>query len=515
MISLTKKYSVKHFSDIIGQEEAVSFLRNSLFKKLFYPLYLFSGIRGTGKTTSARLFALSMLCRGLEKFSTDSSYIVPCYQCTSCRLYLENKNEDIIELDAASNTGVEMIRSLINNAQVMSVFGGKKIYIIDEVHMLSKAAFNASLKIMEEPPENVHFILATTELDKVIDTIRSRSILLRFKTVSKSNVIDYIQKIAQNEEIIIAKEAVEAIAALSEGSVRDALNILNRLLFLKDNITLAHVVSEYGYSTQEIVSSLSEAILSQDRERFFLEKKKVIITQYSRTNLFVSFSSYIQQQLSVFFSSAHSGLLSSQEEERKKKLYSLLKILYQLEEIFLTTASPLGVLDILFFSFMESLQPRAMHSLSLGESNESFLNKNQDISVKEKSSLLKVKKHCAEDEGLFFSSLDKSLQTILSRGELKFLPDGKKVTVALPKKFSFYKDFLDSKKALILAAINKGKSSDMEVLSYDFTLEKTPSTEGEKEVKKENIKKKEIQSSISFLEEISSSLPGKIKNDVS
>ena len=170
---LTKKYRSKFLSEIIGQPFISQFLLNSLYKNFIYPLYLFSGMRGTGKTSTARIFSISMLCQKYEEKKIEN---LPCYQCQSCIAFLDNRHPDIIELDAASNNGVETIRSLIENVSIYPVFGKRKFYIIDEVHMLSKAAFNACLKIMEEPPEHVCFILATTEFQKVLETIRSRSI---------------------------------------------------------------------------------------------------------------------------------------------------------------------------------------------------------------------------------------------------------------------------------------------------------------------------------------------------
>ena len=250
--SLLQKYHINTLEEIVGQINNISFLKNSLFKNIFYPLYLFSGMRGSGKTTCARLFSLSLLCDRLLDFQKNPHQaILPCYNCYSCILYKKNQHPDIIELDAASHNGIDTIRSVIDNAYMLPVVCKKKIYIIDEVHMLSKAAFNACLKIMEEPPENVHFILATTEIHKVIDTIKSRSIILHFKPIPYSLLFDYLKKIINKENIIAEDKVINNIVELSEGSVRDALNILNRLAMIDEIITQEIVINEYGIIEKE------------------------------------------------------------------------------------------------------------------------------------------------------------------------------------------------------------------------------------------------------------------------
>ena len=169
------------FDTIIGQDLPVRLLKNSLYVGSIFPVYLLSGMRGSGKTTTARVFAAALNCVNRESFQQDpKQYSLPCGACDSCRAMAASRHPDFIEIDAASYTGVDNIRDVIESASFVPVLGKTKIYLIDEAHMLSKAACNALLKVLEEPPHSALFMLATTDADKIIDTVRSRSFRLFF-----------------------------------------------------------------------------------------------------------------------------------------------------------------------------------------------------------------------------------------------------------------------------------------------------------------------------------------------
>jgi len=164
-LNLARKWRPKTFDDIVGQEISVRMLKNGLYLKKFFPVYLFAGQRGCGKTSTARVFASAINCQNLENFQNNpTSNKLPCLECESCKSMLQANHPDFIEIDAASHTGVENVRQILESCTYKPIFGQKKIYLIDEAHMLSKAAFNAFLKVLEEPPSSALFILATTEI---------------------------------------------------------------------------------------------------------------------------------------------------------------------------------------------------------------------------------------------------------------------------------------------------------------------------------------------------------------
>ena len=168
-LNLARKWRSKNFDQIIGQDLTIRALKNSLFLNHLFPVYLFSGQRGCGKTTTARVFTAAINCQNLENFRKEPrEFKLPCLECQSCCLMASGKHPDFIEIDAASHTGVDNVRNIIEAAALLPVIGRKRIYLIDEAHMLSKAAFNAFLKILEEPPKSALFILATTDPGKIL-----------------------------------------------------------------------------------------------------------------------------------------------------------------------------------------------------------------------------------------------------------------------------------------------------------------------------------------------------------
>lgn len=174
-LNLARKWRPSTFESIVGQDLTVRLLKNSLFRQQFFPVYLLAGQRGCGKTTTGRVFAAAINCDRLHDFTQDpQKTIVPCGQCVSCDAMKRGIHPDFIEIDAASHTGVDNVRQIIEATSFLPQLGRKKIYLIDEAHMLSKAAFNAFLKILEEPPKTVLFMMATTDAHKIIDTVRSR-----------------------------------------------------------------------------------------------------------------------------------------------------------------------------------------------------------------------------------------------------------------------------------------------------------------------------------------------------
>lgn len=240
--ALYRSYRPNTFEEVAGQEYIIKTLKHALINKRTSHAYIFSGPRGIGKTTIARLFAKALNCKNLIEGE-------PCNECSSCESIINNETTDIIELDAASNNGVDEIRAILEKVNFLPSTLRFKVYIIDEVHMLSMSAFNALLKTLEEPPAHVVFILATTEPHKVPMTILSRCQRFDFKPLNNKEIINTLQRIAKSEDIEIENEALQAIAEVSEGGMRDAIGVLDQVSSYSD-----------GYITVEDVNSVTGRI---------------------------------------------------------------------------------------------------------------------------------------------------------------------------------------------------------------------------------------------------------------
>lgn len=264
-LNLTRKWRSKKFKEIVGQDLVVKILQNSLYKNTFFPVYLFSGQRGCGKTTTARVFAAAMNCSNLPEFQKNpKKQQIPCGTCDSCKAMMTMRHPDFVEIDAASYTGVDNIRNIIDTSSFLPILSQRKVYLVDEVHMLSKAAFNAFLKILEEPPPFVVFILATTEMQKLPDTVKSRCFQLIFNPVQTDVVINHLKTICNNESIDFEESALELIAQSTEGSLRDAINLLEQSRFASDKVSKAAVSAVLGYLDDTIVYDIASALLQRD-----------------------------------------------------------------------------------------------------------------------------------------------------------------------------------------------------------------------------------------------------------
>lgn len=254
-ISLYRKYRPKTFSDVVGQEVVVKILKNSILNNKISHAYMFSGPRGTGKTSIAKIFSKAVNCLN----TTDGDL---CNNCENC---LQNIDEeiDIIEIDAASNNGVDEIREIRNNVKLMPVHLKYKVYIIDEVHMLSTSAFNALLKTLEEPPKHVIFILATTEFNKIPATVISRCQKFDFKKITNKQIEDRLKYILEQEKKSLNGEVISLIAKLSDGGLRDAINMLDQVISLeKENVTVDDVYNLIGDISEKNIIILLENIVS-------------------------------------------------------------------------------------------------------------------------------------------------------------------------------------------------------------------------------------------------------------
>ena len=256
---LHHKYRPTSFDELIGQDPITATLKQALISNRIAPAYIFSGPRGTGKTSSARIFAKSLNCLKSEKATT-----VPCGQCELCKGISSGNALDVIEIDAASNTGVENIRELIERSRFAPAKARWKVYVIDECHMLSTAAFNALLKTLEEPPRQVVFILATTDPQRVLPTILSRCMRFDFRRIGLQNLESHLTSIAKKEGIVINKDAISLIAKHSQGGLRDAESLLDQVSLLPPPITQSNIINLIGAVPEEVLIILAESLINKD-----------------------------------------------------------------------------------------------------------------------------------------------------------------------------------------------------------------------------------------------------------
>ena len=255
-LALARIYRPLSFAKVIGQEHIILALKNSILKNNTHHAYLFSGTRGVGKTTIARIFAKTILCHSQVQSN-------PCNKCSSCLNFKKQANLDFIEIDAASRTKVEDTREILENTQYKPVDGKYKIYLIDEVHMLSKSSFNALLKTLEEPPKHVKFLFATTEVNKLPLTVLSRCIHFRLTSIKKEQLLGYLKNLIDFKKIPYEQEALEIIATKANGSIRDSLSLLDGILsFNSDKISKDSVAKIVNITNEDkligIIKGLKE-----------------------------------------------------------------------------------------------------------------------------------------------------------------------------------------------------------------------------------------------------------------
>jgi len=276
---LHHKYRPQNFAQLVGQEAIATTLSNAVRTSRIAPAYLFTGPRGTGKTSSARILAKSLNC-----LASNMPTAEPCGVCEVCRGIANGSALDVIEIDAASNTGVDNIREIIERSQFAPVQCRYKVYAIDECHMLSTAAFNALLKTLEEPPPHVVFVLATTDPQRVLPTIISRCQRFDFRRIPLEAMVQHLQAIAAQEQIHITSEAITLVAQLSQGGLRDAESLLDQLSLLSGSVTVESVWDLVGAVAEPDLLALLEAIASNnaeqllDRTRQLLERGREPLT---------------------------------------------------------------------------------------------------------------------------------------------------------------------------------------------------------------------------------------------
>src|SRR5881296_87092 len=252
---LARKWRPQQFDEVVGQEHVTTTLKNAIEQNRLAHAYLFVGPRGIGKTSTARIFAKALNC-------VKGPTATPCDKCDNCREIAEGRSMDVLEIDGASNRGIDEVRELRDTCRYTPARGKFKIYIIDEVHMLTKEAFNALLKTLEEPPSHVKFIFATTEPDKVLPTILSRCQRFDLHRIPANLIAQHLQFIAEKEKITLEPAAAHAIARGAEGGLRDAESMLDQLVaFCGEKISESDVLNVFGFTSEQTVVDLTRRIL--------------------------------------------------------------------------------------------------------------------------------------------------------------------------------------------------------------------------------------------------------------
>ena len=311
--ALYRKFRPLTFSEIVGQEHITKTLKNQIMAGRVGHAYLFNGGRGTGKTTAAKVLARAVNCLNPQ----DGE---PCNECEICKAALAGSLTDIVEMDAASNNSVEDIRSIREEVNFLPTLAKYRVYIIDEVHMLSTGAFNALLKTLEEPPAHVKFILATTEPQKLPATILSRCQRFDFKKISNDDVVKRLEYVAKESNIEITKEALNLIAILSEGAMRDALSILERCLQDgESNINEDKIKDLVGIPKLTYIHAIVKAFLEYDVENAIKAVDTVLNEGKDLNNLLWEIIKYVKDIL-VYKATGKLEIYSNEELEEIKKL---------------------------------------------------------------------------------------------------------------------------------------------------------------------------------------------------
>ncbi|WRE59430.1 DNA polymerase III subunit gamma/tau [Helicobacter pylori] len=372
---LALKYRPKHFSELVGQESVAKTLSLALDNRRLANAYLFSGLRGSGKTSSSRIFARALMCE-------EGPKAVPCDTCTQCQSALNNHHIDIIEMDGASNRGIDDVRNLIEQTRYKPSFGRYKIFIIDEVHMFTTEAFNALLKTLEEPPSHVKFLLATTDALKLPATILSRTQHFRFKKIPENSVISHLKTILEKEQVSYETSALEKLAHSGQGSLRDTITLLEQAINYCDNaITESKVAEMLGAIDRSVLEDFFQSLINQDEAR--LQERYAILENYETESVLEEMMLFLKAKL--LSPDSYSILLI---ERFFKIIMSGLSLLKE-------GANASFVLLLLKMKFKEALKLKALDDaiLELEQSKESALKPlNQNANAFKQESAEKIEK---------------------------------------------------------------------------------------------------------------------------
>ncbi|WRD59477.1 DNA polymerase III subunit gamma/tau [Helicobacter pylori] len=513
---LALKYRPKHFSELVGQESVAKTLSLALDNQRLANAYLFSGLRGSGKTSSSRIFARALMCE-------EGPKAVPCDTCTQCQSALNNHHIDIIEMDGASNRGIDDVRNLIEQTRYKPSFGRYKIFIIDEVHMFTTEAFNALLKTLEEPPSHVKFLLATTDALKLPATILSRTQHFRFKKIPENSVISHLKTILEKEQVSYETSALEKLAHSGQGSLRDTITLLEQAINYCDNaITESKVAEMLGAIDRSVLEDFFQSLINQDEAR--LQERYAILENYETESVLEEMMLFLKAKL--LSPDSYSILLI---ERFFKIIMSGLSLLKE-------GANASFVLLLLKMKFKEALKLKALDDaiLELEQSKESVLKPlNQNANAFKQESAEKIEKPEKREDAetpqtpmlsakdRIFHNLFKQVQTLVYERNyelgavfeknIRFIDfDSQTKTLTweslathkdkelLRERFKIVKNIVDGVfgkgENIKIALKNQNKSALEEIKEFKFPYSKPkPTTETTAETKEKETKEKEIQ----------------------
>ena len=326
-LAIYRKYRPKLLEDLLGQEHIVEILKNAARQDKIAHAYLFSGPRGTGKTTAARLIAKIANCETRQKDEKFKKSGEPCNKCGRCLEIDAGRALDVIEIDGASNRGIDDIRELRESIKFVPTSYPYKVFIIDEMHMLTPPAFNALLKTLEEPPAHVIFVLATTELEKVPPTISSRTQKFRFKKLTVEEIVKKLKKIAAAEKMSASDAALELIASIAEGSLRDAESLLDQITSLEEKVEVKTVERVLGQVSFSRTAALADLILKADLKGSLNYIVQTLEAGYNVPDLNKELIHYLRRVLSLKFDKDLEGIFKKEmtaDELSQLKRHSLL-----------------------------------------------------------------------------------------------------------------------------------------------------------------------------------------------
>ncbi len=350
-LALYRKFRPKTFDGVIGQNHITTTLKNQIANGQISHAYLFCGTRGTGKTSVAKIFAQAINCEHNQNGS-------PCFECNTCKALMEPSNMDILEIDAASNNRVDEIRDLREKVKYPPVNGKYKVYIIDEVHMLTDSAFNALLKTLEEPPHHVVFILATTEVQKLPATILSRCLRFDFKLVSNAELEKHLQLVFEKSGVTYEKEALALLASLGEGSVRDTLSVADMVVaYSNKQVTYDAVLKAVGAIDKTVLFNLGKSVLTKNAQEIITTLHTIIEQGKNVPQIAKDLANYFRDLALVKTTKNYASILSMptnllNELETSAKEFALddvlacLKAFTSLENEFRSTNNPRLLLEV-------------------------------------------------------------------------------------------------------------------------------------------------------------------------
>ena len=457
-ISLYRKYRPSNFDDVVGQEVVVNILKNSIIENKIGHAYIFSGPRGTGKTSIAKIFAKAVNCLNNQNGNL----------CGKCDVCTKNQNEeiDIVEIDAASNNGVDEIREIRNNTKLLPIEYKYKVYIIDEVHMLSQSAFNALLKTLEEPPSHVIFILATTEFNKIPVTVVSRCQKFDFKKIKNVDIINRLKHILELENKELSDEIIEFIAKISNGGLRDAINLLDQILSLnKKEITMDDVYEITGYIKNDDIFNLLKQMFAGNMSGTFKTLDEYTETEKNYMFLCTKMIDILKDIIiynnsTNYFSKSYEKQLDDFIKIDIAKIFKMSEYLLELRSE-LKRSSDQRILVEVYFLKILLLFNHSSNENNVNNSNSEIINNNEnnkDLSKKREDNTLDSQKtnnenivDKTEDEKIIDNSVDIELEKI--RINNAFYGANKELKNEFIEKYDEINDYISNKEYTSIASL--------------------------------------------------------------